>query len=110
MNFEGLLGKSALFLIISAILHVLYLVVNGFTPLAFLIIAALYVGFAWGLSKGWRWLSYIVFVVMLFGIIASYIANEGGLLGLVAWGITISDLIVAICLFIYLWRNRSLTA
>lgn len=107
INVQGIYGKAGLFLLISAGLHLVYFLVTGFGEFPMLIFATLYAVFAIGVMRPMRWLAYIVFVVMLFGIIVSYALNDGGLAGFVSWGITIAELGAAICLFIYLWRNKS---
>lgn len=105
-KFQGLTGKAALFLLISAAAHIIYFIVTGFTEFTMVIAALLYGLFALGIKRQMRALAYIVFIIMLIAVLIAYALNNGGFAGLWLWVIMFADLAVAICLFAYLWRDK----
>ena len=66
---KGALRWGANFVALSAGLHILALIVGGFSAeaLRLLSFGIVYAGFVYGLLQGWRWLAYIVFIVLLTG-------------------------------------------
>ncbi len=103
---------AALPVLASAVLHVLAFVVDGFTAMAgaMVVIGLVYAAIAWGLRKGWRWLAWISFFVMLFGMIAAYASAGMGLHGWWYMAIALADLIAAILLFGALWKPAAARA
>lgn len=105
-SFKGIEGKAALFLLISALLHLVYFLISGFQEISMLVFGLVYIIFAYGIARPIRWLGYFVFVLMLMGAVLAYAISGSGVLGLIALTIMIADMAVAMCLFLYLWRDK----
>jgi len=106
----GFIGFAGVLLAASALLHAFAFTVTGFTSeaLLFIVIGLIWGAIAWGLWRGWRWLAWIAFVVVLIGMLAAYIRVGGSTIP--DWWLMLmvfSDLSVAACLFIALWRRRT---
>jgi hypothetical protein len=102
--------SAALFVAISAILHLISPVFAGLAEDVMLLLptGVLYLFFAWGLSKGWRWLAYIAFIVLLIGGLFAFAFSFGGSMvpGWLYAGIAIADLLAVLALFGALWRSK----
>lgn len=60
---------GALFIAISAALHVFAFIVGGFSADALRLtpVGLVYALLAFGLTRGWRWLAYVAFIAMMIG-------------------------------------------
>ncbi|MEJ8561874.1 hypothetical protein QTO30_12060 [Yoonia sp. GPGPB17] len=105
---SGAMRWGAVFVGISAGLHVLALFVSGFSSEAMrlLPVALVYAVLAYGVLRGWRLLAYAVFLVMLIG-------TSFAVLGIWASGdvpqwiyssIAASNILAAAALFAALWK------
>lgn len=102
---------GAVFLAISAILHLISPLFAGFigqAPVLF-VIGLIYLSAAWGLIRGMRWLAYGMFIVLMIGSIAA-LTGIWALSPVPGWiyaGIFIANWAAIIALFLALWRpNR----
>ena len=107
---RGVLGLAIWFLLGSALLHILAPLVGGlsFEALGLLFFGIVYALASIGLNRGWRWLAWLTFLVMLFGGIAALGFASGPSL-VPAWWYTlivIADWCCAAMLFGYLWKSR----
>lgn len=106
---KGSLRWSANFVALSAGLHILALIVGGFSAeaLRLLPFGIVYAGFAYGLLQGWRWLAYIVFVILLIGtsLSVSQIWAFGDVPGWLYSGIAVANLLSIVALFGALWQS-----
>lgn len=101
---------AALFVAISAILHLISPLFAGFSDDVILLFPAgvFYLGVAWGLSKSLRWLAYLTFLILLFGAVFAFSLSFSGttvpasIYGLIA----ITDLAALTILFVILWRSK----
>ncbi len=108
LNSQGPFGTAAVFVLISAVLHLLAFVVGGFAPrpMQFVPIGILYVLFALALMRHWRGFAYVVFVIMLLGSIAALYESFGpsAIPGWWMIAIMVADVMAAIFLFKALWK------
>ena len=100
---------GANFTALSAGLHLLALPVSRFSADALILLpfALVYAGFAYGLFRGWRWLAYVVFIVLLVGIslaIARIWAN-GDVPRWIYMGIAGANILSVTTLFVALWKQ-----
>ena len=99
---------AALFILISAALHIFAFIVGGFSAqaLGLIPIGLVYVAIAFGLSRGWRWLAYIAFLVMMIGGTAA-MGQLWAVSPVPQWwtiAITTANWLAAAALFVALWR------
>ena len=105
---DGAMRWGANFVGLSAVLHILALFVSGFSaesvPLA--VVGVIYAGFAYGLLRGWRWMAYVTFLVLLMGtsVAVSGIWTLGPVPGWIFAGIAVANLLCVACLFVALWK------
>lgn len=108
MRSNGALRWGANFVALSAALHLLALFVGGFSveAMRLLPVGIVYAGFAYGLLQGWRWLAYIVFIVLLVGtsLAVSNIWAFGDVPGWLYAGIAMANLLSVVALFCALWQ------
>ncbi len=106
---KGAMRWAANFVALSAGLHVLAVIIGGFGAAAgpLLAVAVIYAGFAYGLLRGWRWLAYIAFVVLLIGtsFAVSNIWALGDVPGWIYAGIACTNLLAVVALFGALWQS-----
>ena len=106
---KGALRWGANFVALSAGLHILALIVGGFSAeaLRLLSFGIVYAGFVYGLLLGWRWLAYIVFIVLLTGtsLALSNIWAFGDVPGWLYAAIAVANLLSVIALFGALWQT-----
>jgi len=106
--FQGPYRWGALFVLISALLHLAAPIVGGFGGMGatLAIIGLIYLGFSYGLARGHRWLAYIVFVVFFIGLSASLgsLTGNGSIPGWIFAGISLANIMALIALFAALWR------
>ena len=100
---------GAYFTALSAGLHLLALPLSRFSADALILLpfALVYAGFAYGLFRGWRWLAYVVFIVLLVGIslaIARIWAN-GDVPRWIYMGIAGANILSVTTLFVALWKQ-----
>ena len=111
---KGAMRWGAVFIAVSAALHVLALVVGNFSSeaLALLPVGIIYAGIAYGLLRGWRWLAYIAFIVVFFAmsIAISNIWAYGDVPGWLYAGIAIADGLAIVALFVALWKSPEMAA
>ena len=105
---------GAYFTALSAGLHLLALPVSRFSADALILLpfALVYAGFAYGLFRGWRWLAYVVFIVLLVGIslaIARIWAN-GDVPRWIYMGIAGANILSVTTLFVALWKQPDVIA
>lgn len=106
-----LLGLAALFVLASAILHILIPFFAGFATgsLPFLAIGVAYAVIAYGLTRNTRWLAWLTFFVMLAGGIAALVLSMG-VTAAPSWLYTLimlADWAAALMLFVYLWYPKA---
>jgi len=106
---------GAVFLAISAVLHLISPIFAGFSgqaPMLFLI-GLVYLAATWGLMQNWRWLAYVMLFVLMIGSIAS-VTQIWALAAVPGWiyaGIFIANWLAVLTLFLALWRPaRPVTA
>ncbi len=111
---KGAMRWAANFVALSAGLYVLALFISRFSAEAvqLLPVAVIYAGFAYGLLRGWRWLAYIAFVVLLIGtsFAVSNIWALGDVPGWIYAGIACANLLAVAALFGALWRTPEAAA
>jgi uncharacterized membrane protein (DUF2068 family) len=111
---KGAMRWAANFTALSAGLHVLAVIMGGFGAAAgpLLAVGVIYGGFAYGLLRGWRWLAYIAFVVLLIGtsFAVSNIWALGDVPGWIYAGIACANLLAVLALFGALWRSPETVA
>lgn len=111
---KGALRWGANFVALSAGLHVLALIVGGFSTeaLRLSIFGIVYAGFAYGLLLGWRWLAYVVFIVLLVGtsVAVSNIWAFGEVPGWLYAAIAVANLLAIAALFGALWKTPQVQA
>lgn len=105
---------GAFFLAISALLHLISPIFAGFAGQAPVLFATgiVYLGAAWGLVQNWRWLAYVVFIVLMIGSIAA-LAGIWALAPVPGWiyaTIFISNWIAILALFVALWRPNQVAS
>ncbi|MDG1083104.1 MAG: hypothetical protein P8P35_03185 [Planktotalea sp.] len=105
---------GAYFTALSAGLHLLALPLSRFSADALILLpfALVYAGFAYGLFRGWRWLAYVVFIVLLVGIslaIARIWAN-GDVPRWIYMGIAGANILSVTTLFVALWKQPDVIA
>lgn len=104
----GSLKVAGQFLLLSALLHLPAPILSGFAPVGWFMlgVSALYLVMSSGLTRGLRWFGYVTFVFMLIGMCGAYIslATTPVPHGLI-WAIIAVDFLVAINLFVALWRS-----
>ena len=109
IKFKGPFASAALFVTISAVLHILAFIVGGFNgdAVQMMIIGIVAFIIAMGLNQGWRWLGYLSFIAAAVGgIVAIYYAFGGS--SIPGWWfvlIAAVDFIVVILLFLALWKD-----
>ncbi|MEZ5812944.1 MAG: hypothetical protein R3D45_16160 [Rhizobiaceae bacterium] len=99
---------------LSGLLHLPVFVADGMTAFAgaMAVTGLIYIAIAAGLRRGWRWLSWIAFLVMTFGAVAAYIlaGSDASLHRWLFLAIAVVDVLAAIVLFGSLWRAREKVA
>ena len=105
----GTLKAAGQFLFLSALLHLAAPFLSGFAPVGLFmgVVFILYSCLAMGLTRGMRWLGYIVFVFMLIGAVGGYI--QMGTIPVpdwLIWAIISVDIIVIVNLFAALWSVK----
>ena len=101
---------AGLFLIISGILHIPMFLVGGISQKAIglAVIGILWIVLGIGLRRQKTYLPCLVYVLMLFGVIASLASlNAGPVPNWWWWLIFLADLIAAIFLFRIIWSRRT---
>jgi len=103
---------GAIFLAISAILHVMSPIFAGFAgqaPVLF-VVGLVYLAAAWGLMQTWRWLAYIFFIVLMIGSVAALLGiwTQAPVPGWIYAGIFISNWAAILALFVALWKPKRL--
>lgn len=105
-----LLQRAGLLMYLNGSLHILITVLSLFSAasLPMAVVGIAYLAFGWGLSRDWRWLAYLVFIIVSFGAIVAYAmaGSTGFPISAVYWAIMGVDLLVAVTLFLALWRAR----
>lgn len=102
---------GATFLAISAIFHLISPIFAGFDGQALMLfgVGLVYLAAAWGLMQNWRWLAYVVFIVLMISSIAA-LTGIWALAQVPGWiyaAIFIANWIAILVLFFTLWRpNR----
>lgn len=99
---------AALFLTISALLHLAAPIIGGFSgqgPML-AVIGLIYLGFVVGLAMGMRWLAYIVFLAVFIGLSGAVgnLNGSGAIPGWLFMGITLANVLTLAALFVGLWR------
>ena len=101
---------GSLFLILSAVFHVVAVVLSRFSPDAMILLlpAVVYVPLAWALNNRQRWAAWITFIFMLVGMIGalSNINSGSSVPDWLFYTIALLDILVAGCMFVVLWRPK----
>ncbi len=104
----GTYRMAGLFMSLSAALHLSTFVVAGFTPnaMVFAMIGVVYAFLAWGVIHALRWVSYLVFLIVIFAISVA-IAALGSTAIPNFWLVLIifAEGMTALNLFVRLWRE-----
>ena len=99
---------GALFILISAALHLLAFVAGGFSAeaLQLIPIGLAYVAIAFGLARSRRWVAYVAFLVMMIGgtVALSYLWTAWAVPQWWTIAIIMADWLAAAALFVALWR------
>ena len=108
MKPRGPFSIAVIFVLISAVLHIVAPLFGGMTPDATGLVAfgIFWLAIAWGLNQGWRWLAYIAFIAALIGGSAAVALYVGWstVPGWIYLGIIVADWLAAAALFVTLWR------
>ena len=107
------LKNAALLILIGAILHLITpLLAGGLTPDAVFMVQGgiLYLIFAFGVNRNWRWIAYFAFIMMLAGTLISFgFSFDGTTIPAWLYGINaIVSLLAAVLLFVSLWQPRQI--
>ena len=111
---KGPFRAGALFIALSGLVHILALLVSGFASEALVLVPVgiVYLGLAYGLLQGWRWLAYVVFILMMVGSLAP-LASAWSTPNVPTWiylTIFVLDWLTVLALFGALWRSRPVPA
>ena len=105
---DGPYSRPALLLLVSAVLHLLVIVLSlGGYVLPMLVGAVVWVVIAAGLQRNWRWLAYLAFLLAIIGGIVA-MSNGMATSGIVAiafWSMMALDWVAAAFLFLLIWRD-----
>lgn len=105
----GSLKAAGQFLFLSALLHLPAPILSGYAPVGWFMlgVAMLYTAIAAGLTRGLRWLGYITFAFMLIGMCGAFISlATTPVPHWLIWSIIGVDGLVALNLFVALWRSQ----
>ncbi|MEL6688814.1 MAG: hypothetical protein AAFP28_00730 [Pseudomonadota bacterium] len=109
-DMRGPYRTGALFVGISAVLHLIAPVFGGFgtDALTLFVVGIVYMAIAYGLLQGYRWLAYLTFLLMMAGSVVAItgIWGLGPVPGWIYAGIVIADWLAVLALFAALWRSR----
>ena len=108
---SGEFSLAAGAVLVSAVLHVVVIVVSGggyVVPMLAGAVGWFVIGA--GLQRGLRWLAHLAFLLaMIGGVVAmAYAMGAFGLTALAFWGIVAADCAAAVLLFVALWRGPQL--
>ena len=110
---DGEFSRAALMLLLSAVLHIVVIVVSAGGYVMPMLVGAI----GWfligaGLQRGLRWLAHIAFLLAMIGAVVAlgYAMGAFGLVAMAFWAIVAADLLAAILLFGALWRAPTTTA
>ncbi len=103
-------GLAALFVLVSAALHILAPLVGsfGWEAIQLVPIGLAYVAIGYYLGRNLRWLAWITFFIMLFGGIVA-LGGAMGMSGVPGWWyalIVIANWLAAAMLFGFLWHSK----
>jgi len=104
---KGPMRWAGVFLLLSAALHILALVVSGFAGAPQLLIATvLYAALGFGVLNGMRWVAYIAFIIVFIGlsVAISGMWAADPMTGRAFTMIAAADVAALVCLFVALWR------
>ena len=108
VNSQGPFGMAPLFIVASALLHAVAAFLVGLASggASLLVVGILYALGATGLQRGFRWLAHLLFLVLLFGIVAA-LGNTYGpsvATNTVFIAIIVANVLAVGALFAKLWR------
>lgn len=111
---KGPFRTGALFVGLSGILHILAPLVSSFASGALILVPAglFYLVLAYGLLQGWRWLAYLVFLILMIGSVIA-IGSAWSTPMVPTWvflTIFVLDWLAILALFAALWRSRPAVA
>ena len=111
---KGPFRTGALFVGLSGILHILAPLVSSFASGALILVPAglFYLVLAYGLLQGWRWLAYVVFLLMMVGSLVA-LSSAWTTPSVPTWiylTIVALDWLTVLALFGALWRSRPVAA
>ena len=113
-DMRGPYRSGALFVGISAVLHLIAPVFGGFgtDALTLFVVGFVYAAIAYGLLQGYRWLAYVTFLLMMAGSVVAItgIWALGSVPGWIYAGIVVADWLAVFALFAALWRARPAAA
>ncbi len=109
-RYSKTLGLAALFVLVSAALHILAPLVGGFgwEAIQLVPIGLVYLAIGYYLGRNLRWLAWITFFVMLSGGIFA-LSGAMGMSDIPGWWyglIVIADWFAAVMLFGFLWNPK----
>ncbi len=106
---KGPFRAGALFVAVSAVLHLIAPLVAGLQGMApmLAVVGLVYLAVTWGLLQGWRWLAWVAFFVLMAGSIValSNVWAGGPVPGWLWAGIVAADWAAVAGLFVALWRS-----
>ncbi|MEQ8248137.1 MAG: hypothetical protein RID42_10715 [Alphaproteobacteria bacterium] len=108
LSVSGPYRIPAALMTVAAVLHFAAAVIPSGPAIAGSVLGiAVHVVAGIGLLRGWRWFTYVGFLVALIGgIVSLAIAAQGASLGsTIQWGIVIVDGLAAVWLLAQLWRS-----
>lgn len=111
MLLQGPFRTANVAVTLSALLHIVAPVAGGFEASTFgmVPVGLFYLALAYGLSRGWRGLAYLTFLIMGFGIAAA-ISGAYSTSPIPSWlfgAIGVADAVAMVLLFVALWRDPS---
>ncbi len=110
MTNSSALRLAAIALIVSAAFHLIAPIFGGIVSqtLQLFFVGIVYLLGALGLLRGWRWLGYVMFLILIVGMAVSLYTSFAPA-PLPRWlylGIFGADLVAWLGLFVYLWKNN----
>jgi hypothetical protein len=103
----GNLQPAGVLMFVTAALHLIAFIPAGLHTdgLQMIPVGIVYALIGWGLLRGWRWLGYLTFLMLLvFAIVAYGMVGNTAIPDWFMWTIIVVDLGVILTLFLALWR------
>lgn len=110
MDLQGPFRNGALFLAISAVLHIPAALLGG--GMILLAVAVFYAALIYGMLSGWRIVAWLTFFCAAIGAMGamSNIWGFGPVPGWLYAAIAVADLLCVLALFVALWRSPQIAS